>query len=75
MIKLGHVPLEGDAGEKGDYMGEDTGWGVSDSSHTLGIPAMESNKRNSKPLAGWRASGTSSRAVGSLEPTSVQTLV
>ena len=56
-------------------MGEDTGWGVSDSSHTLGIPAMESNKRNSKPLAGWRASGTSSRAVGSLEPTSVRMLV
>ena len=75
MIRLGHVPLGGDSGEKGDYMDEDPDWGVSDSSHTLGAPVRESDKRNSNPLAGWRTSGTSSRAMGSLEPTSVQMLV
>lgn len=55
-------------------MDEDPGWGVSDSSHTLGAPGRESDNRNSNPLAGWRTSGTSSRAMGSLEPTSVQML-
>ena len=40
----------------------------------IGCPGRESDKRNSNPLAGWRTSGTSSRAMGSLEPTSVQML-
>ena len=51
MIRLGPVSLGGDSEEKGDYMGRDPPWGVSDSSYILDAPVLWSATRKKSPLS------------------------
>ena len=54
MIRSGPVPLKGDTEEKRDYIGGDPPWGVSSSSHRLGISLLGSNTGETGP---WLAGG------------------
>lgn len=67
VIGLGPVPLEGDSEEKRDFTGRDLSWGVSSSSHMLGVPAQGSGTGKLSFFAGWRAGGPHRRPVGSLD--------